>query len=154
MSVLFFLNQDRQRVVGLSRGASPPPGYNNYLQMDLRDSYAVRSAIDRIKPDVVVNTAALASHSLCEREPDLALALNCDVAANNAAAARESASFLIHISTDAVFDGQRGHYSEGDSVSPFSVYGRTKLVGEEAVLRELPRSLIARTNFFWLESLG
>ena len=102
----------------------------------------------------MVNCAALADLDICENDPDLAKRLNTDVPRQLARASRQRAIPFVHISTDAVFDGQKdGYYSEEDQPNPMSVYAKTKLDGEWAVLTEHPKAIVARVNFYgW--SLG
>jgi dTDP-4-dehydrorhamnose reductase len=101
-----------------------------------------------VKPDVVLHCAALASHEECELNPDLAWTINVESTATLAGICAELGSKLIHISTDAVFDGTRGNYSELDEVNPFSIYGETKAHAEVEVAKLNPGALIVRTNFF------
>lgn len=104
--------------------------------------------LDRVKPDLVLNCAALANIDLCEAQPDLAQRLNVDLPAELARETIARGIGLVHISTDAVFDGVKGDYSEEDAVNPLSVYARTKLEAEEAVLQANPAALVARVNFY------
>lgn len=136
------------RRIGASR--TPPAAglFDAWTGIDLRDPSAIAQLVARERPDVVVNTAAAASHQGCEENPALATALNVDAAASVAAATASVGARLVHISTDAVFDGARGNYRETDEPNPFGIYGRTKLDGERAVLEAHPAAIIARTNFF------
>ncbi len=104
--------------------------------------------LDQVKPDLVLNCAALANIDLCEQQPDLAQRLNVDLPAELARETIARGIRLMHISTDAVFDGQRGGYREEDAANPLSVYARTKLEAEEAVLQANPEALVARVNFY------
>jgi len=96
----------------------------------------------------VVHTAALAQVDACEKQPDRAERLNAQLPGEVATLARQDGVPLVHISTDAVFDGRRGDYTEGDLPHPLSVYARTKLAGERAVLEAYPRAAVLRVNFF------
>jgi dTDP-4-dehydrorhamnose reductase len=111
------------------------------------------AAVHRLRPDVIVNAAAMASHEECERRPEHAGLVNAIAAGELAAAATSVDAFFVQISTDAVFEGSRGHYSEADEPQPFSVYGHTKLDGELAVAARAD-ALIARTNFFGWSPTG
>ena len=117
------------------------------VQGDLTNAETLKKVIDKAEPDWIINCAALADLEACERHPALASALNEDLPARLALAARGRCQ-LIHLSTDAVFDGQRGGYSEEDQPNPLSVYARTKLAGEEAVLAANPQAMVARVNLF------
>jgi dTDP-4-dehydrorhamnose reductase len=136
------------RLIGLARNSISLPGFNEVHSVDLRDLNAVRAVVERTRPNVILNTAALASHDACERNPALAHAVNATAAHNIALASASVNAKLIHISTDAVFDGSGGPYSEDDALLPFSAYGVSKLQGEEAVLAACSDALVVRTNFF------
>lgn len=138
----------RARRIGLSRSAPPVGAFDETVSVDLLDAAAIDDAFTRIRPNVVLHAAALASHEQCESDPDLAHRLNAVVAGSVASAASAVGARLIHISTDAVFDGSVGGYRETDAPSPFSVYGESKLAGEAQVHAAYPQALIARTNFF------
>jgi dTDP-4-dehydrorhamnose reductase len=103
--------------------------------------------IAAIRPEWVLNCAALASLEECERDPARARAMNVTAPANLAIACAEFGARLLQVSTDSVFDGTRGMYSEDDIPSPVNVYASSKLEGERVVRQSLPRSLVVRTNF-------
>ncbi|NPA30683.1 MAG: SDR family oxidoreductase [Chloroflexi bacterium] len=115
---------------------------------DLTDPAALDAAWAWARPDAVIHTAALADLDACERDPDQAHRLNAWVPGAIARRAAQEGVPLVHISTDAVFDGQRGDYTEDDPPNPLSVYARTKLEGERAVLDAHPQAVVARVNFF------
>lgn len=140
--------QARARLVGLVRpGGSIGCGFRQMLQCDLGDLAELRNAVLDLAPDVILHAGALSGHEACERDPNLAYLVNTRSTEVLAQAAASLGSKLIYVSTDAVFDGSVGHYSEADEPNPFSVYGRTKLSGERAAL-VAPRHLVVRTNFF------
>ena len=103
---------------------------------------------------LVINCVAVASHEACESGPENAEAVNAAFPAVWASAAAQAGSRFVHISTDAVFDGSRAElYTESDETTPESVYGRTKVQGEQAVIAANPDALVLRTNFFgWSQS--
>lgn len=131
-------------VVGLVRDGSAAPWCSRVVTGDLLDPDSLRRAVDAVNPDVVLHCAALADHAACERDPDLATALN--VVASEALASAAPGRFVL-ISTDAVFSGSTGGYRESDPVAPTSVYGSTKARAEERALA-LTNALVVRTNFF------
>lgn len=118
------------------------------VALDLTQPSAAERLMEQVQPELVVNCAAATSIDDCERHPQAARRLNCDLAGWVAAAAAGAGVRLIHISTDAVFDGGRGGYHESDPPSPINVYGRSKLAGEAAVQEAYPQALIVRTNLF------
>lgn len=118
------------------------------VQVDLAQPGAARELVQHTQPEIIVHCAAVAAIDLAEEHPALAWRLNAEVPGELAAAANEVGSQLIHVSTDAVFDGVKGNYSEEDEPQPLSVYARTKLAGEEAVAVVNPQAIIARVNFY------
>jgi dTDP-4-dehydrorhamnose reductase len=97
---------------------------------------------------VIVNAAAYTAVDKAENEPDAAMALNADGPARLAEAADRMGAVLIHLSTDCVFDGEKADpYVEDDAAAPISVYGRSKLAGEEAVRAVTERHIIMRTSW-------
>jgi dTDP-4-dehydrorhamnose reductase len=96
----------------------------------------------------VIHCAALANLEACESEPALAAQINTEVPRKLAVYVARGGARLLYVSTDAVFDGQRGDYSETDLPNPLSVYARTKLDGERAVMEADPQAIIARVNLF------
>jgi len=109
--------------------------------------------MENSKPDWIVHCAAASDVDDCEREPETAFRLNRDMARLVAQAARDAEVRFIHISTDAVFDGARGDYSESDPANPINIYGQSKLEGEQAVMEVNPEALVVRTNFYGWSAL-
>jgi dTDP-4-dehydrorhamnose reductase len=117
-------------------------------RVELTDPDSVARAWQRARPDLVLHAAAMASLEACEAAPDLARRVNVDATAELARLAAADGVAMIHVSTDAVFDGTGGPYREDDEPGPLSVYARTKLDSEKACLDAHPRALVARTNLF------
>jgi dTDP-4-dehydrorhamnose reductase len=118
------------------------------IQADLLAPGVVESLIDETRPDWVFNCAALAVLDECEAKPDLARKLNSELPGKLAKVVARGGARLVHISTDSVFDGERGDYTEEDVPNPINVYARTKLAGEQAVAEADPSAIIARLNLF------
>jgi dTDP-4-dehydrorhamnose reductase len=114
------------------------------VPLEIRDAAAVEAALVQSRPDAIVHTAAVADLGRCEREPGAAAACNVEGTRHVAAYARRARVPLVYLSTDLVFDGQRGAYAEGDVPSPVCVYGATKYAGERAALTEHPDACILR----------
>jgi len=104
--------------------------------------------LEKVQPDVLLHCAALANIDACEAQPELAYRINADVPGELAAACRQMGIKMVHISTDAVFDGQLGGYHEADATNPINVYARTKLAGEQQVAEKNSEAIIARVNFY------
>jgi dTDP-4-dehydrorhamnose reductase len=124
------------------------PLHGRPLALDLTRSTEVRKAFSEVYPDAVVNTAALTDVDRCEREPEAAFSANAKAVSHLANAAKETNSFLVQVSTDYVFDGEKGSYSEFDVTRPVNKYGESKLEGEKAVMNELDEQMwsIARPS--------
>jgi dTDP-4-dehydrorhamnose reductase len=109
-----------------------PPTLGSPVSLDVTDEVSVRKRISQIEPDVIVNSAALTDVDKCEVNPELARDLNSTSVEYLAGSAKESSCFFVQVSTDFVFDGVTGNYSEKDRPRPINEYGLTKLAGEEA----------------------
>ncbi len=118
------------------------------IQADLLAPGVLESLIDKTQPDWIFNCAALAIVDDCEADPDLADKLNTELPRQLAKIVARGGARLVHVSTDSVFDGQRGDYTEQDFPHPLNVYARTKLAGEHAVLEADPRAIVARVNLY------
>ena len=118
------------------------------VQADLLALDSPPRLLDETQPDWVIHCAAIADLDACERQPKLAQCLNVELPSQFAKETSRRGIQLLHISTDAVFDGRRGDYSEEDRPSPLSIYASTKLASEEAVLAANPEAIVVRPNFF------
>jgi len=118
------------------------------LQVDLLADGAAESLLDQTQPDWVIHCAALANLEECEAHPALAEKLNTQLPAILAAYVARGGARLLHVSTDAVFDGQKGDYTEQDAPNPLGIYAHTKLEGEHRVAEADPAAIIARVNLF------
>ena len=124
------------------------------VQLELTRSGTVEEMIETHKPDVLIHCAAMANVDACEADPALARQVNAELPGTIAAVCSQRGVRMIHISTDAVFDGQKGNYREVDPPNPLSVYAKTKLDGENAVLANNPDALITRVNFYGWSAAG
>ncbi|MBV8067616.1 MAG: dTDP-4-dehydrorhamnose reductase [Candidatus Eremiobacteraeota bacterium] len=119
------------------------PGHG---ELDIGDAHALRDAVERIRPDVLLNAAAFHDVDRCEDEPQRAFAVNALAVGAAAALARERDVFFVTISTDYVFDGTaREPYAETAPAHPISVYGVSKLAGEYLAGCLGSRALVVRT---------
>ncbi|HYM44890.1 MAG TPA: dTDP-4-dehydrorhamnose reductase [Solirubrobacteraceae bacterium] len=146
------------------RRAGQYAGYELLLldlpELDITDAAAVRALLEAERPDAVINCAAWTDVDGAETHREQAYAVNADGAGNLARAAAEIEAPMVHVSTDYVFDGRaplddakrpRG-YVESDPTGPRSVYGESKLAGEEQVLAASDRHAVARSS--WLFGTG
>jgi dTDP-4-dehydrorhamnose reductase len=136
------LDTSATSVVGLGRA-----------ELDIADPGSVARALEGHRPDVVVNPAAMTDVDGCERDPEAAERANVRGPATLADACARTGARLVHVSTDFVFDGEkREPYTIEDEPRPLSVYGRSKLDGERAVLDRMPDATIVRVS--WLFGPG
>lgn len=125
--------------------------FTDIEELDLTDKKALNLYFAQYKPDYCINCAAYTAVDKAEDEPDMAIKINEETAANLAQVCAEYQAKLIHISTDYVFDGTNHRpYREIDTPAPNSIYGLSKLKGEEAIEQINPDSMIIRTS--WLYS--
>jgi dTDP-4-dehydrorhamnose reductase len=117
---------------------------------DFRDPDSLAALVQRLRPDVIVNAAAHTAVDKAESEPELARTINATAPGVLAREARALGALLVHYSTDYVFDGS-GHdpRAEDAPTGPLSVYGRTKLEGEEAIRASGCRHLVLRTSWVY-----
>jgi dTDP-4-dehydrorhamnose reductase len=117
-------------------------------EVDIGSLEQVRFITQRTKPDVIINAAAYTAVDKAEAERDEAFRVNCDGARNVALASLDTKSRVIYVSTDYVFDGEKGSpLNENDPVNPLSVYGASKLAGERAVFEVCgAEALVVRTS--------
>lgn len=147
---ILLLGKDGQVGWELQRALAPlgrliAPGL---AECDIANPDQLRAAVRSARPAVIVNAAAYTAVDKAENESDLARAVNGSAPGILAEEAKKLGAWLVHYSTDYVFDGTKlGAYSEDDAPSPLSVYGVTKLEGEQAILQADCRHLIFRTSW-------
>ncbi len=130
-------------VLALDRNSTPYCG-------DLSKPEQLAQTVLAYKPDFIVNAAAHTAVDRAESEPELAKVLNTDAPAALAKAAAQVGAWLVHYSTDYVFDGSGTHpRQEGEGTGPLSVYGQTKLDGEKAIVASGCKYLIFRTSWVY-----
>lgn len=125
----------------LLKGVRTVPG--NFGSFD-----TIRENLQKIQPDLIINTAAITNVDECEHYPGAAYELNAEFTHRIAKAAFLEKISFIHISTDQLFDGSQSFIKENEIPSPLNVYGKTKALAELYVLQAAPTALILRTNFF------
>jgi dTDP-4-dehydrorhamnose reductase len=118
--------------------------------LNLENTSDVRETIHRVSPDIIVNASAYTAVDQAESEAQKAFTVNGDIPGLFAEEASRLGAFLIHYSTDYVFDGTKGlPYLEGDKTNPLDVYGKSKLAGEEAIQTGNANYLILRTSWVY-----
>jgi dTDP-4-dehydrorhamnose reductase len=119
----------------------------HFFQIDLTKKEQLVK-IKQISPDFIIHCAALTNVDYCEDNPNEAYNQNVLASVNIAEIAQKVGAYLIHISTDSVFDGTKGNYKEDDMPNPINVYGRTKFEAEQKVYSICSRSCIVLTNIY------
>lgn len=122
--------------------------------IDITDYPRLLNLLEKVRPDAIVHCAAMAEVDGCENQPEKARMVNCEAPGRLAEWCSKQSVRLVHISTDAVFDGVKGNYIEADTPNPLSVYAQTKLDAERNVAAVHPQAIIARVNFYGFSPSG
>lgn len=117
----------------------------DYTQLDITSRSDIKSLVNSFNPEIIINASGLTNVDLCEKEREHAWKVNVVGVQNLADVCRNLDAKLIHISTDYVFDGNDGPYSETARPNPINYYGRSKLAGENAILSSDINYTILRT---------
>ncbi len=144
------------KIVKITRGNykviplySSKPLNSNSLKLDITEREQVFSLFKKVKPDIVVHAASETNVDECETEKEHAWKVNVDGTRNIAHACNKAGAKLIYISTDYVFDGEKGNYQEHDKPNPINYYGFTKLEGEKQVINTCKNHVILRTSVLY-----
>jgi dTDP-4-dehydrorhamnose reductase len=134
-------------VIATARGANRLPYAAGYVyhSLDVTDRQAVHRLVQEVRPDYIVHTAAMTNVDQCESDREACWQLNVDAVQHLIEACQETGAFLLHLSTDFIFDGAAGPYDEEATPNPLSYYGESKLAAEKLLLDSSIRWAIART---------
>lgn len=134
-------------IIATARGENRLPFKEGYTfkSLDITDKQQVIDTIAELKPDAVINTAAMTNVDQCEFEKDACWKQNVNAVEYLIEACEQNNAFLLHVSTDFIFDGTSGPYKEEDEANPISFYGWSKYAAEKAVINSNARWAIART---------
>lgn len=139
-------------VTGLARGQRKVKQCraSEMLAADITDRDRLIQIVRKLRPEVVVNSAAIADVDFCELNPEEAFRVNAEGAKNVADAATAADALLIQVSTDYVFDGEKGSaYTEEDKPNPLGVYGDSKLAAEDYIRSSVGRYAIIRSSWMF-----
>ena len=138
---------DNIEVIATARGENRLPFAENYkfVSLDITKKEEVETVFDSEKPDVVIHTAAMTNVDQCETEKDACWDLNVKAVEYLVEASKKHNSFLVHLSTDFIFDGKAGPYDEKAEANPLSFYGWSKYAAEKLVINSDAKWAIART---------
>ncbi len=125
------------------------PPFPNAVKADLTEAEGVRRLFLNLKPDVVIHTASETNVDRCETERERAWKINVEGTRNIAEGCMETGAKLVCISTDYVFDGEKGLYDEEDAPNPIDFYGLTKLEGEKQAMKRLKNCTVLRTSVLY-----
>ncbi len=142
----FFVSKGVYEVFGINRNINRKSSIKEY-QCDLTDFKMLRKILNEIEPDIIINCAANVNVDSCEEDKTYAYKINAETPRILASYNPISTRF-VQISTDSVFDGKGGNYSEEDRTNPLNYYAYTKLEGERLVLKENLDAIIIRTNIY------
>lgn len=144
-SLVYKLNSEGYGVV-----AATKKGQNSLpiqkVKLDLTSQENIHEVIDHEKPDIIINASGLIGFEKCEADPGEAIRLNIKGVKYLVQSASSCSPLFVQLSTDAVFGGDKGSYSENDMANPTTVYGQTKLAGENVVRSSYLTSLIIRSS--------
>lgn len=121
---------------------------NNFFKMDITNERDIEEIFQKIEPDILIHTAALTNVDLCEENKVFAKKVNFQGTKYLSKICASHGIKMIYISTDYVFDGNKGNYTESDVPKPINYYGKTKLDGEEAIKNILDEYIIIRTSLY------
>jgi dTDP-4-dehydrorhamnose reductase len=125
------------------------PLNSNSLELDATDAPKVLNLLGKLKPNAVIHTASETNVDKCETEKEQAWKINVEGTRNIANACRKVNAKLVYISTDYVFDGEKGLYNEEDKPNPVNYYGLTKLEGERQVIEHSENYAVLRTSVLY-----
>ncbi|TAF63405.1 MAG: SDR family oxidoreductase [Cytophagales bacterium] len=122
--------------IATARGEKRMQDSTPYYSLDIADDLALKSVIMESKPDIIIHTAAMTQVDQCELSPEECYKQNTQVVQNLHNLCKQNNIFLIHLSTDFIFDGEKGPYSEKDTPNPLSIYGDSKWKAEQILLND------------------
>tara|TARA_B110000467_G_C18337122_1_gene499077 strand:- start:2186 stop:3061 length:876 start_codon:yes stop_codon:yes gene_type:complete len=123
--------------------------YNkNGIYVDITNMDSIISCVEKYSPKIIINCAANVNVDELENNEELAISINAKGAENIAKVCNDNKIRLLHISSDGIFDGKQGMYTEEDVANPINVYAKSKILGEKLISKNLENYLIIRTNFY------
>jgi len=141
--------EDRFDIYATYVTREPPLAPPKIFQVDKTDRKAIETLFQKLKPNVVIDTAALHSVDYCETHKDETWAVNVDGTGNVAKACKKHAAKMVFVSTDYVFDGAKGNYVEEDPPNPINYYGLSKLEAERVIAQTCENHVIARPSVIY-----
>ncbi|MDE0470807.1 MAG: SDR family oxidoreductase [Ekhidna sp.] len=124
-------------------------GNYTYCTMDVTSKKDIERVVSETAPNVIIHTAAMTRVDQCETAPETCWNLNVTAVDHLVKASKKNNSFIIHLSTDFIFDGKAGPYKEDDTPAPINHYGESKLASEELLQKSTIRYAIVRTQLVY-----
>ena len=145
--VQLLIREGGYEVIATARGANRLPHAEGYAyhSLDVTNQGEVHRLVRQLRPDCIVHTAAMTNVDQCESEREACWRLNVDAVQYLIEACRDTGAFLLHLSTDFIFDGAAGPYDEEAAPNPLSYYGESKLAAERLLFESAIRWAVART---------
>jgi dTDP-4-dehydrorhamnose reductase len=145
--IALLLNEkEKYKVFGFSKGVNRSGRTDfDYSDIDITNEKEVKEKLFKILPDFIINTAAMTNVDACENDREGCYDLNVNAVEYLTAICSEIKAHLIHLSTDFIFDGEKGNYSEYDAPNPLNYYGETKLLSEKILQNSTINYTILRT---------
>jgi len=142
-----YLSDPELELIASSKGPNRHPVKNGYIyaDLDILDPLQIERVVEKYRPDAIINTAAMTNVDACENDKENCYALNVESVKSLIVLCEQYDIQLIHLSTDFIFDGENGPYSEDDLPNPLSYYGQTKLEAEQLLQKSSCRWVILRT---------
>ncbi len=143
---LLLKEKEKYRVIGISKGGNRSERSDFiYESIDITNKKELFECIHKHKPNCIVNTAAMTNVDACEDDKEGCYSLNVNAVEYLTEVSKKLNIHLVHISTDFIFDGEKGYYKESDKPNPLSYYGWSKLKSEEVILESNISHTILRT---------
>jgi dTDP-4-dehydrorhamnose reductase len=147
-SLIALLSREKEnyKIFGFSKGVNRSGRTDfDYSDVDITNEKEVKEKLFKISPDFIINTAAMTNVDACENDREACYDLNVNAVQYLTAICSEIKAHLIHLSTDFIFDGEKGNYSEDDVPNPLNYYGETKLLSEKILQNSTINYTILRT---------
>jgi dTDP-4-dehydrorhamnose reductase len=138
----------KAHLVSLSDRPSVKSAFFKHHSFDIRNQKLLKSLFEKNEFDYVVHAAAITDVDFCEKNPGIAMEVNASASGKIAGLCETQNAKIIYISTDSVFDGKTGNYTEKSRPNPLSQYSKSKLTGEKAVAENTSNYAVVRTNIF------
>ncbi|MDQ7065251.1 MAG: SDR family oxidoreductase [candidate division KSB1 bacterium] len=130
--------------IGTYHHHRPDEAKYEYIRLDLEDAKASERLLRELRPEICIHAAARSNLDWCELHPGEAWRINAEAPVALARDCRDIGCRYLFVSTDMVFDGKKGNYSEDDPPHPINLYGRAKRAAEQGILQEYPDAVVAR----------